>query len=102
MAGGVVFCGSNCFRFRFSMVGSVRSGEFSVRLLQFHDPSQPFEIISHSLERQLQLVSGQSQVADSAVVLPLLEMRKDTLNVTANPCFASVIALIPGGELDVM
>src|ERR1051326_8373486 len=29
-------------------------------------------------------------------------MCKDTFNVAAHPCFASVIALIPGAELDVM
>src|SRR5258707_15785208 len=29
-------------------------------------------------------------------------MRKDTFNVTAHPCFASVIALIPSAELYVM
>ena len=32
--------------------------DFSLRNLHFHDSSQPFEIVSHGLERQFQLVSS--------------------------------------------
>src|SRR6185436_1815000 len=75
---------------------------FSSFGLHLYNPSQPLKIVSNGFERQFQLVSDQAQVAHPSVDLPLLKMRKDALDMGANPSLASVVAPIPIGELDVI
>src|SRR5476651_2425782 len=57
---------------------------------------QSSQIISHRLERELQLIFGQPQVAYTPVVLPLFEVRKHPLNEAAFAASAAVAFVLFG------
>ena len=70
--------------------------------LQFQDARQPFEIVSHRLERQFQLVARQPQIPHSPVMLPLLPVGKYPLDAAAHPALAPVLRAVVFREFDVV
>jgi len=73
-----------------------------LRVAPLQDTRQPFEVVSHRLERQFQLVFGQSQIPHPPVVLPLFQMGKDALNLSAHQTLLLIWLPVGGGELNVV
>src|SRR5436190_21061400 len=82
-------------------MASVGFGDGLLSLLR-EDARETLEVVSHGFEGEFQLVLYQTDVAHSHVVLPLLQVCKDTLNAATHAALAPVLCAIVFGELDVV
>src|ERR1700761_9573395 len=60
-------------------------GGFGSGTCRFDDLHHSLEIVSHHFERQFQLVLSQPQVTHPPVILPFLQMGKDTFDMDPYP-----------------